>query len=75
MTRKTYRIGIGIALVLIVVVSVYLLYQEKQREKEYEDGVLVRIEKRIVLEEELEKEVQLEVMQNDNVYGEGESVA
>ena len=50
MTRKKYRIGIGIALILIVAVSVYFLYQEKQHKKEYEEGVLVEIER---VEEEI----------------------
>lgn len=44
MTRRKYRIGIGIAVILIVVVSVFLLYQEKQRNSEYEDGVFVEVE-------------------------------
>lgn len=56
MTRRTYQIGIGVALILILVVSAYWLYQEKQKEQEHEDGVLVKIEKNLPMEEEIFEE-------------------
>ncbi len=55
MTRKKYRIGIGIVLTIVVIVSVLLLCQKYQREKVYEDGVLVRAEKSAEFEKNQEQ--------------------